>query len=87
MQESTASDERVLLVERINGWWVQENLGDGQHRLHGPYPDEETARNEAALLGGVDGEIAVDLPMRDNTNDHAAPPQYHDRAHDSEGSA
>lgn len=59
----------VTIVERINGWWVQEATADGQQRLHGPYPDEQTARDEADLMGGADREIAVELPMGDHLGD------------------
>ena len=59
--QNDAATAGVTIVERINGWWVEEN-SEGQRRLHGPYPDETTAQSEAALLGGATAQVAIELP-------------------------
>lgn len=41
----------IYVTERINGWWVSVRYGSGREEHHGPYADEELARNEAELLG------------------------------------
>lgn len=48
MQEEYA--ESIVVTERINGWWVTVRDTSGHEQHHGPYVDQETARNEADLL-------------------------------------
>jgi hypothetical protein len=62
MQPVSQPSANVTIVERINGWWVEEATGEGQRRLHGPFPDEAAAQSEAQLLGGAVAETAVELP-------------------------
>jgi hypothetical protein len=62
MPDTADNSANVTIVERINGWWVDEVRADGQHQLHGPYPDEAAAQSEAALMGGADSETAIELP-------------------------
>ncbi len=46
MRETEVED--VYITERVNGWWVSVRYGSGHEEHHGPYLDEEIARNEAA---------------------------------------
>lgn len=75
MPDTTDNSANVTIVERINGWWLEEERDGGQRQLHGPYPDEATAQSAAAALGDVAEEIAIELP-----SGHAAEAEAEARA-------
>jgi hypothetical protein len=47
MSDTADNSANVTIVERINGWWLEEERDGGQRQLHGPYPDEATAQSAA----------------------------------------
>jgi hypothetical protein len=49
MQESAETGvDAVYVTERVNGWWVSVRFASGNEEHHGPYLDEDSAREEAA---------------------------------------
>jgi hypothetical protein len=75
MPDTIDNSANVTIVERINGWWVEEERADGQRQRDGAYPDEATAQSAATALGEVAEEIAIELP-----SGHAAEAEAEARA-------
>jgi hypothetical protein len=53
MQESADTDiDAVYITERVNGWWVSIRYQSGEEVHHGPYLDEDSARDAAEQFEG-----------------------------------